>query len=127
MVVAAVTLRVLFVIAYDEAFFFPDSQAYVHGSAFGYPSQIRPYGYSLFLKPFVGGPLSVVAAVQHLIGLGLVVAGYLFLERRGVRPWLAALAVLPVALDARQLTVEHYILAETLYIALTAAALMLLA
>jgi len=123
----AVTLRVLMLRAYPYAFFFSDSRPYVAGAFDSIPYPIRPYGYSLLLKPFVPGPLQHVAVVQHLIGLGLVIAGYAFLVRRGTWRWLAALAVVPVALDARQVTLEHYVLAETAYVALTAAALFVLA
>lgn len=124
---AAVTLRVLMLRAYPYAFFFADSRPYVAGAFDSIPSPVRPYGYSLLLKPFVPGSLQPVAVAQHLIGLGLVVAGYAFLVRRGTWRWLAALAVLPVALDARQVTLEHYVLAETAYVAFTAGALFLLA
>ena len=126
---AGLTLRVLMIVAYPHAFFFPDSRSYVLGAADGVPDVARPWGYSLLLKPFVHAyaEYQPIAIVQHLIGLGLIVAGYAFLVRRGLPGWGAALAVLPVAIDARQLTVEHYVLAETAYIAFTAAGLILLA
>ena len=123
----AITLRVLMLRAYPYAFFFSDSRPYVQAAFDNVPNPIRPYGYSLLLKPFVPGPLDVVAVWQHLIGLGLVVGGYAFLVRRGTWRWLAALAVVPVALDAREVTLEHYVLAETAFVALTAGALFLLA
>jgi hypothetical protein len=126
---AGITLRVLMVIAYPHAFFFPDSRPYVFGASDSVPDPARPYGYSFLLKPFVHpyAEYEPIALIQHLIGLALIVAGYAFLVRRGLPRWGAALAVLPVAIDARQLTIEQYVLAETAYIALTAAALMLLA
>nr|BFE77247.1 hypothetical protein GCM10020092_105480 [Actinoplanes digitatis] len=91
------------------------------------PYDIRPFGYSVLLKPFVPGPLQHVAVAQHVLGLCLILAGYAFLVHRRVQPWLAALAMVPIALDARELTLEHYVLAETAYLALTALALIVLA
>ena len=114
-------------LAYPYAFFFPDSRPYVAAAADGWPYTIRPYGYSFLIKPFLGHPYSWLAAVQHLVGLALLVSGYAFLLRRGVKPWLAGLAVLPFALDARVVTLEHYVLAETAFIAATAIGLFLLA
>ncbi|HYN95016.1 MAG TPA: hypothetical protein VES42_14300 [Pilimelia sp.] len=125
--VAAVLLRVSMHIAYPYAFFGGDTRPYVAYSTYLTPYTIRPYGYSMFLKPFVPGPMILVAAAQHLMILALIVVGYVFLTARGVPRWLAALAFVPVALDARHATLEHYVLAETLYTTLTAVGLMLLA
>ncbi|MEV1288273.1 hypothetical protein [Micromonospora sp. NPDC049679] len=124
----AVGLRCLLYLAYRPALRYSDSGMYMRGAAMDRPLVDRPYGYSAFLKLLL--PLQsvdVVTVLQHLMGLGLVVAGYAFLIRRGVRRWLAALAVTPVALDARQLVLEHFILAEALFTALLAAAILLLA
>ena len=122
-------LRVLMAIAYPHAFYFGDSRPYVYGAADNLPNPARPYGYSFLLKPFVHAyaEYQPVALIQHGIGLALIVAGYAFLVGRGLPGWGAALAVLPIALDAREVTIEHYVVAETAYVALTAAALMLLA
>ncbi len=126
---AGILLRVLMTFAYPHAFFFPDSRPYAFGAIDNVPDVARPWGYSFLLKPFVHpyAEYLPVALIQHGLGLGLIVAGYAFLVRRGLPGWGAALAVLPIALDARQLTIEHYVLAETAYITLTAAGLMLLA
>ncbi|MEU7904236.1 hypothetical protein [Actinoplanes sp. NPDC049118] len=124
---AAVVMRLLMLRAYPYAFFFSDSRPYVAGAFDNVPYDIRPFGYSVLLKPFVPGPLQHVAVAQHVLGLCLILAGYTFLVHRGVRPWLAAPAMLPIALDARQLTLEHYVLAETTYVALTLLALIVLA
>ncbi len=123
----AITLRVLMVHAYPYAFYFSDSRPYVAGAYSNIPYQIRPFGYSILLKPFVPGPLEPVAIAQHVLAIALIIAAYAFLIRRGTRPWLAALAVVPIAVDARELTIEHFVLAETTYVAITAAALFLLA
>lgn len=127
MLIAAVTMRVLMIRAYPHAFFFSDSGPYVRGAFDNVPYQIRPFGYSILLKPFVPGPLDRVAVAQHVVGLFMVVGAYAFLVRRGTWRWLAALAVVPIALDARELALEHYVLAEVAYVALTAAAIFLIA
>ncbi|WP_433373207.1 phospholipid carrier-dependent glycosyltransferase [Actinoplanes sp. CA-142083] len=124
---AATAMRAWFVYAYPYAFFFPDSGSYALSAVNGYPNQIRPWGYSGLITPFLDQPYIRIAIIQHVIGLAITVAGYAFLRRRGVRPWLSALAMVPFALDARVLTIEHYILAETAYIAFTAAGLFLIA
>jgi hypothetical protein len=91
------------------------------------PNPIRPFGYSLFLKPLLPHvPLIVVVALQHLMALGLVAAGYAFLVQRNVRRPLAAAALAPLALDPRELLLEHFILTETLFVALAGAGLLAL-
>ncbi|GIF19902.1 hypothetical protein BJ973_006944 [Actinoplanes tereljensis] len=123
----AVGLRVWYALTYPYAFFFPDSRPYMEAAYLSTPNPARPYGYSWLLKPFLHGPYDRIAFAQHLLGVVLVVVGYVFLVRRGAKPWLAALAVLPFAVDARVLTIEHFVLAETAYITLTAGGLFLLA
>jgi MFS family permease len=123
----AVMLRIAVMRAYPYAFFLADSRSYADYAERGIPNPIRPYGYSAFLDPFVPGPMIVVAAIQHVLVIGLLVLGYVFLLRRGVRPWLAGLAVAPFALTGRELTLEHLVLAETLFVVLAGAGLMLLA
>jgi len=123
----AIGMRVWFVYAYPYAFFFPDSRTYVASAQDGFPNVIRPWGYSALILPMLHQPYIRIAILQHLIGLALIVAGYAFLGRRGCKPWLSALAMAPLALDARVLTLEHYVLAETAYLAFTAAGLFLIA
>lgn len=124
---AAIVLRVLLHLAYPHAFFLNDSRRYVVDAAGWAPNPIRPFGYSLFLKPLLPHmPLIVVAALQHLMALGLIAAGYAFLVRRNVRRPLAAVALAPLALDPRELLLEHFILAETLFVALAGAGLLAL-
>jgi hypothetical protein len=123
----ATALRAGFVWAYSYAFFFNDSRAYAVAALESKPYQVRPWGYSGLIKPFLDQPYIWIAVIQHLVGLAVIVAGYFFLCRRGCRPWLAALAMVPFAVDARVLTLEHYVLAETPYVAATAAGLFLLA
>ena len=56
--------------------------------------------------------------IQHLLGLGMAVAIYLLLLRRGVPRWLAALATAPVLLDAYQLQIEQNVMPDVMFEAL---------
>jgi hypothetical protein len=126
----AVLLRLLVMIAYQPAFwFYGDSGAFIENS---YGLRINPYdvgglGYSVALKVFrLFGSFTVVAAVQHLVGIGLAVAVYTLLYKRGLPIWLACVASAPVLFDSLQVTIEHYILGETLFTALAVAGVFLL-
>jgi hypothetical protein len=115
---AAVLLRMAVYAAYRPAFWFNDSESYLAGAKKVVPLVDRPFGYSAFLKPFlVSVHVAPVTLAQHLSGLALLVGGYAFLVRRGLSRWAAALAVAPVALDARQVALEHFILSETVFTA----------
>jgi hypothetical protein len=59
--------------------------------------------------------------------LVLVAALYAFLLRRRVVPWLAGLAVVPLALSPLVLNVEHHLLSDWLFVALACAAALLVA
>src|SRR5580693_8997910 len=64
--------------------------------------------------------------LQRVVGLGMAVALYVVMLRRGVVRWLAALAVAPVLLDAYQLNAEQTIMPDVLFEALVVAALVVL-
>jgi 4-amino-4-deoxy-L-arabinose transferase-like glycosyltransferase len=116
-------LRVATQLAYRPALLYIDSVKYLFGA---YPGNDPP-GYQLLLRGFLGvGPLSAVAAVQHLAGLAIAVALYLVLLRRSVPRWLAALAAAPVLLDAYQLQIEQSIMPDTAFEVLIVAGLVLL-
>ena len=90
-------LRILTQITYRPALLYTDSTKYLLGA---YPGGDPP-GYLVAIKPLVAlFNLSAIAAIQHLLGLGMAVALYLELLRRGVPRWLPALATAPVLLDA---------------------------
>lgn len=120
-------MRILVSMAYWPALeFFGDSYGYLGMEVSLVPSG-RPIGYSLFLRALSPvGTLGVVPIVQHVVGLGLGVALYVFLLQLGVRRPLAALATVPVLLDAYQLDIEQFVLAETLTDVLVVAALLVL-
>ncbi|WP_326559062.1 hypothetical protein [Micromonospora sp. NBC_01796] len=113
-------LRVLVMVGYNPALWYQgDSQSYL-GLAYSHqPGTVRPYGYSFFLSLLVDlHSVRRIIAIQHLMGLAMVVAGYAFLQRRGVSRLVSTLAVTPLLLDARTVSVEHFLLAETLFTSL---------
>jgi hypothetical protein len=121
-----VVLRIIIMRVYVPAFWYDgDSGAYLRmaGRALA-PDPFRPLGYVLLLKAFrPTGSVGWVVGLQHLLGLGIAIAAYSLLVRRRVRPGLACLVVTPLVLDAFLITMEHHVLAETLYIGLLLAAL----
>src|ERR1035438_9214924 len=120
---AGLVLRVLVQVAYRPALLYIDSIKYPSGA---YPGDDPP-GYLLVLKPFLAiGNLDLVAAVQHLLGLGMAVALYLLLRRRSVPRWLAALATAPILLDGYQLQNEQTIMPDTLFEGLIVTGLVIL-
>jgi hypothetical protein len=60
------------------------------------------------------------------MGLAAAVAVYIFLQRRGLPRWLSCVAVVPLLFDSLQVTLEHFILVETLFATLLLATFLLL-
>jgi hypothetical protein len=122
-----VLVRVLAVIAYWPAFWFPDSYSYLVFAQRLEPDMTRPFGYSAFLVPAVAlHRVWPVILAQHLMGLGVAVAVYALARRRGLSGGLAALLAAPLLLDARTIVLEQYLLTETLFTALCVAGVLLL-
>ena len=117
--------RGLFMLAYPRAFGYPDSVSYASSARNNYMSMWRPYGYSEFLKFFGLAHSPLIVLVQHVMILALCVMAYAFLVRRGVRRWVAALAILPLLVSPIEITLEHYVLAETLFTVLLTVGLLL--
>ena len=91
------------------------------------PNPVNPSGYSVFLWllwPFHS--LVLIAALQHLMGLGIAVMIYAVLRRRGAASWLSTLAATPVLFDPAQLLLEQLIMADILAMFLMIAALAVL-
>ncbi len=121
-------LRLIATLAYYPALLYIDSFDYVSRAYSFDPTGRDPLGYSWFLRGVLTvGNLSVVAVVQHLLGLGMAVALYAVMRRRGVRTWLAALGTAPVLLDAYQVQIEQNVLSDTMFEAMAIAVLVLLA
>jgi hypothetical protein len=130
LIAAGLLLRLVAQVAYEPALLFIDSKKYLFGTEYSSDAwgSFDPIGYTLLaLKPVLTfGNLGLVALLQHVLGLGMAVALYVLMLRRGVVRWLAALAVAPVLLDAYQLNAEQTIMPDVLFEALLVAGLVLL-
>ena len=124
----AATLRVVVHLAYQPALLYIDSFQYLAQAQTLQPGSTHPLGYNVLLLSWLIplGGLSLVAAVQQAIGLGMGVLIYAVVLRRGGPPWLGALAAAPILLDGYQLQIEHSIMTEPLFQALILGALALL-
>jgi hypothetical protein len=123
LVVAGAVLRVITWMAYHPAIFYIDSVKYLYRGWQG----SDPLGYKIPLKVVLAfGDLGTVTAIQHLLGLGMGVALYVLLTRRGINRWLSALAIAPILLDAYQLQAEATIMPDVLYEAMVVAGLCVL-
>jgi hypothetical protein len=120
---AGLILRILAQIAYRPALVYIDSAKYLLGS---YPGDDPP-GYLLVIKPvLLVGNLDALAAIQHMLGLGMAVILAALMVRRGAPRWLAALAVAPVLLDGYQLQIEQTIMPDVMFEVLLVAGLTVL-
>jgi hypothetical protein len=130
LIAGGLLLRIVTQLAYEPALLFIDSKKYLYGTDFklGAWGSFDPIGYTLLvLKPvLVFTNLGFVALLQHVLGLGMAVALYVLMLRRGVVRWLAALAVAPVLLDAYQLNAEQTIMPDVLFEALVVTGIVLL-
>ncbi|MGI8307459.1 hypothetical protein [Saccharopolyspora hattusasensis] len=96
LLLAGLALRIVVQLAYRPALLYIDSFRYLDDVGAFFPGGINPIGYELFLWPLLAvGSLTSVAAVQHLLGLGLGAGIYALLRRFEVRAWIAALAAAP--------------------------------
>ncbi|GII79874.1 hypothetical protein Sru01_48560 [Sphaerisporangium rufum] len=125
----AAGVRALVMLGYDTAqLYWYDSFTYLDTAVHLQPSgALHPAGYPFFLRmllPFHS--VRLVAAVQHLMGLGMGVLIYALLRRRGLPGWAAALAPLPVLFDPAFVRLEHAVLADTQTMFLVVAALVVL-
>jgi hypothetical protein len=117
---AGLALRIAAQAAYQPALIYVDTLKYLYGASPG----ADPLGYTLVLRAIlVAGDLSLVALVQHLLGLAMAVALYAVLLRRGTSRWLAAVAVAPVLLDAYQVQIEQMIMPDVWFEAMIVAGL----
>jgi 4-amino-4-deoxy-L-arabinose transferase-like glycosyltransferase len=133
LVVLAAGLRGVVQAAYRPALIFPDSVRYLdyaHNFAGGWwsPDVIRPSGYSVLLIPeALAHAMWLIPLAQHLAGLATAGLVYVVLIRFGARPWLAALAGIPVLFDPLQLVLEQYVLSDVWAALMILAALVILA
>jgi len=96
-----------------------DTYDYLWGAVHLSPNVVNPSGYSVFLwllRPFHS--LTLVAALQHVTGLGVAVMVYALVRRYGLPDWGATLAAAPVLFDPAQILAEQFIMADLLAMAL---------
>ena len=127
LIALAAALRVVTVLGYRPVEWFNDSYSYVTAAVNLVPETIRPSGYALLLAALE--PLhrfGAVALTQHLLGLATGTLVYAILRVRGVRAWIAALAAVPVLFDGYEIQLEHLVMADTLFMFLITAAVVLL-
>jgi hypothetical protein len=116
LLLAGAALRATALVAIYPGIWFSDSNSYIAAAATGTLSPTRVDGYALVVAPFWhAGSAGALIVVQHLVGLGIVVGLYALLVRRGVPRLLALLAVVPAALDAYLIALEHTIMSETVF------------
>ena len=110
-------IRLVAMVGYPGALWFSgDSYVYVGAALRPQPDLSKTTGYSLFLRALL--PLhsfTLVAGLQHLMGLGIAVMVYLLARRAGVPKRWATTATLPVLLDGFEIEDEHMIMAEALF------------
>lgn len=121
---AGALLRLVTMLGYQPALWFPDSYTYVVTVLHPRPDLVRPAGYSMFMKLFEPfHSFALIAGVQHLLGLATGVLVYLAAQR--APRWAATLATVPVLLDAYQIELEHLLVSDTLFMFLVVAAVVL--
>ncbi len=116
----AVLPRLVAMIGFQPAVLFRlDTYDYLWGAVHLSPNVVNPSGYSVFLwllRPFHS--LVLVAAVQHLVGLGLATMVYALARHYGLPDWGATLAAAPVLFDPAQILIEQLVMADLLAMAL---------
>lgn len=110
-------LRLLTMLGYPGALWFAgDSYVYLGAALRPEPDLSKTTGYSMFLRmllPFHS--LTLVVALQHLMGLGDAVMIYALLRRANVSKKWATIATLPMLLDGYVIENEHLIMTEALF------------
>jgi hypothetical protein len=104
-----------------------DSYFYLGGALRPRPSLSKTLGYSFLLQvlePFHS--LTLVAALQHLMGLAVAVLVYALLRRHGLPALRATAVTLPILYDAYQIQLEHLLMAESVFTFLIAVSVTLI-
>ncbi len=126
-IAVAAALRCVVMLGYQPILWYSDSYNYIADAVSRIPDVVRSSGYPLFL--FILLPLrslTLVAALQALMGLGMGAVIYAVLRRRGLPWWGATLPALPVLFDVYEMQLEHMVMSDVLFIFLITAALALL-
>lgn len=122
-------LRTLVTMAFSPSLMMSDAPRYLEVLDSTTPPPERVVGYSLVVLYPVSRfteDLVAVTTVQHLLGMVTGVLLYVLLRRRGVGRRLAALATVPVLLDAMQLVLEHAPLSDTTFLLFVTASMLVL-
>ena len=127
---AAAVLRLIVCLAYRPALLFNgDSYLYLQMSHTLKPDPTRPLVYPIFIRVLSWAPgghnLMFLTAVQHLLGLAVGFLVYAVARRYRLPRWAATLAAAPILLDAYQMNIEHFVMAEVLLQALVVGAVAL--
>ncbi len=124
----AIVPRMVAILGFEPAVLFRlDSYDYLRGAVHLSPNVINVSGYSVFLwllRPLHS--IAAVAALQHVMGLGVATATYALLRRYGLPAWGATLAAAPVLFDPSQLLAEQLVMADVLAMTLMMAGLTVL-
>jgi hypothetical protein len=124
---AAIVVRIIVILGYPPILWFNDSYNYLYDAVSHIPDRVRPNGYpfliDLLLPLHSAYPLAVLQAAMG-VGMGVII--YALLRHRGLPWWGAALPALPVLFDAYELHLEHTVTADTLFIFLGTAAVVIL-
>ncbi len=124
----AALIRLLVLVAYRPALWYGDTPEYLGSAKELAIPPVHQIGYPVFLSitHFEGVTVATVTAAQHLIGLALAVLCYAFLQRRHVPKWLSIVGVSPLLFDGFLITMEQFVMADTLFLALLLTGLVLL-
>ena len=115
----AVALRCVVMLGYRPILWYSDSYNYIADAVDHIPDVVRSSGYPLFLLALLPlRDLTLVAALQALMGVLMGVAIYAVLRRRGLPWWGATLPALPVLFDVFELQLEHLVMSDALFIVL---------
>ncbi len=124
---AAIVMRTIVILGYPPILWFNDSYNYLYDAMTHIPDRVRPNGYpfliDLLLPMHSAYPLGVLQAAMG-VGMGIII--YALLRHRGLPWWGAALPTLPVLFDSYELHLEHMVTADTLFIFLGTAAVVIL-
>ena len=124
----AIIVRVVAMLGYRPALWTSDSLRYVALASHLAPYEIQPVGYPALLRllrPFHS--LTLVAGVQHAMGLATGTAVYVLLRKRCRFPaWAATLAAVPPLLSIYAIQIEHFLLSDTPFTFLVTIAIVLM-
>lgn len=122
--VPAIALRVDAEFGYRWQSWFNDSFSYMRAAMTLTPGTTRPAGYPVYL--WLLSPAHsylLVTASQHVMGLLVAVMIYALARYRFAVPaWIAVIATLPVLFDGFEIQLEHLIMADSLFLFLSMAA-----